>query len=572
MNPRMGECSEIRSLLGAAVYNDLDEAERERLERHLASCAACRRERDELGRAAGLVGKGEEDLTSSEQDRLLAGIARRTAPVRSRRFRRSYAPRRSWGPALAASAALAAAVLLAVFSFDRTESAPPEVAQEPAPEPAPAPIPPAAPVPSQASRPDPGPMPRALPPVPPAPRPPAPKPPPQPAPKPVPPRRTVAVVGSLERVHGQVALVKGDEIVPAAAGQEIATGHAVRTMGRQSLAVLKYKDGTIVEIGPDTRVTEDSGAGKKLRLERGEIRAVVAPQPAEHPLIVVTGDAEARVLGTTFRMTVRPGASGLEVREGRVRLTRTADGESVEVTAGHRALVKEGAALTARPARIGSGLLVLYTFRENGGGLIRDVSGTGLPLDLRIRTRRGATWSDSGLTVKPRPRITSVSPATKIIEACGKSGEATLEAWVTPANGSVSFDGAIVAISRDIPSRNLTLVQVRDRYEISLRTSTTDSQGRPVLTTGPGSTPTELTHVVYVRSADGTERLYVNGTERASGTRPGTLASWDAAYPLTLGDEVTEERPWEGTYRMVALYDRALSAEDVAHNFRMGTE
>ena len=64
----------------------------------------------------------------------------------------------------------------------------------------------------------------------------------------------------------------------------------------------------------------------------------------------------------------------------------------------------------------------------------------------------------------------------------------------------------------------------------------------------------------------------MNGVERASGNRPGTFASWDEAYPLSLGDEPTEERPWRGTYRLVAFFDRALTPEDVAHNFRMGTE
>ena len=36
-------------MLIACLYNDVDAADREAVDRHIASCAACRRELDELG-------------------------------------------------------------------------------------------------------------------------------------------------------------------------------------------------------------------------------------------------------------------------------------------------------------------------------------------------------------------------------------------------------------------------------------------------------------------------------------------------------------------------------------------
>ena len=37
--------------------------------------------------------------------------------------------------------------------------------------------------------------------------------------------------------------------------------------------------------------------------------------------------------------------------------------------------------------------------------------------------------------------------------------------------------------------------------------------------------------------------------------------------PLAIGDETNENDPWLGTFFFMALYDRELSATDVARNF-----
>lgn len=42
----------------------------------------------------------------------------------------------------------------------------------------------------------------------------------------------------------------------------------------------------------------------------------------------------------------------------------------------------------------------------------------------------------------------------------------------------------------------------------------------------------------------------------------GALGSWDAAFPLLLGNERTGDRPWYGTIREVSVLDRALTDDD----------
>src|SRR5690606_1149415 len=49
-----------------------------------------------------------------------------------------------------------------------------------------------------------------------------------------------------------------------------------------------------------------------------------------------------------------------------------------------------------------------------------------------------------------------------------------------------------------------------------------------------------------------------------------TLSQWDDSYALVLGNEVSGNRPWQGSIRFLAIHKRALSAEDIATNAEVG--
>jgi hypothetical protein len=70
-------------------------------------------------------------------------------------------------------------------------------------------------------------------------------------------------------------------------------------------------------------------------------------------MVFSTPHAEAIVLGTTLRLAVEAGDKGstrLDVEKGKVRLTRTADGKSVDVLADHFAVAAAGVPLASKPA------------------------------------------------------------------------------------------------------------------------------------------------------------------------------------------------------------------------------
>ena len=226
--------------------------------------------------------------------------------------------------------------------------------------------------------------------------------------------------------------------------------------------------------------------------------------------------------------------------------------------------------------RVTAGLQALYTFKEGQGQQVRDVSGVGQPLNLRIGNTSGVAWSSAGLEVRTATLITSESPARKVIDACRASGEVTLEAWIQPANTDQDGPARIISISSSKTERNVTLGQglygnqSPDLFMTRLRTAQTSTNGLPAVVTPGGAATTSLTHVAYTRRANGQATLYVNGQDRGVLTVGGALSSWDERMPLLLANELSEDRPWLGTYYLTAIYGRALTAAEVVHNYEAG--
>lgn len=224
-------------------------------------------------------------------------------------------------------------------------------------------------------------------------------------------------------------------------------------------------------------------------------------------------------------------------------------------------------------SRVTKGLVSLYEFKEGQGREIRDVSGNGEPLNLRIMDESRVAWSAEGLLVKEPVLITSERPATKIINACRPTSEITLEAWIRPANVIQDGPARIISISSSKTQRNITLGQgmhgnrPADLFMARLRTTQTSTNGLPAVVTPPGTATNNLTHVVYTRDKNKRAILYINGQDRGILNVGGDFSNWDDRMPLLLGDEVSEDRPWLGLFHLCAVYARALAPTEVLHNY-----
>jgi hypothetical protein len=237
------------------------------------------------------------------------------------------------------------------------------------------------------------------------------------------------------------------------------------------------------------------------------------------------------------------------------------------------------AATPAAQAARATGEIALYDFTEGSGTAVNDTSGFGTPLDLTIATPGAVSWlPGGGLSINAAPIITSSSPATKILNAVAATNAITVEAWVTPDITTVTgtTPKRIVTISGDATNRNVTLGQAAsatnpNNYNVRLRTSTINNNGTPPSITGGTPTAGVKQHVVYTRNSSGVATLYIDGALASTGSVTGTLTNWDPNYVFALGDEIGGGgRHWLGDLCLVAVYDTALTAQQVADNYEVG--
>ena len=149
-----------------------------------------------------------------------------------------------------------------------------------------------------------------------------------------------------------------------------------------------------------------------------------------------------------------------------------------------------------------AGALLLYDFREGTGQVVKDKAGTGNPLNLQVKDVSAIQWLEGGgLRITGSMLIASAEPATKLVEAVKQSKALTIEAWVKPANITQAGPARIVTLSKDPGSRNFTLGQKADAYEVRFRTTVTSPNGEPALSS-PGGDET-IPAVVGLRSPEG---------------------------------------------------------------------
>ena len=218
--------------------------------------------------------------------------------------------------------------------------------------------------------------------------------------------------------------------------------------------------------------------------------------------------------------------------------------------------------------RTDDGLVALYNFTEGTGNTIYDVSNVGSPLNLVIEDQNAVSWNDDSLSVNSETRISSPEAATKIIDSCQSSNELTIEAWVTPENTTQDGPARIVTISKDSGNRNTTLGQEGSSFDFRLRTTNTNNNGIFGFPSTSGEVTTSLTQLTVTSDANGNINMYSNGGLIASDTLTGDYSNWDGRYKLSITNEIRHSRFWKGEYHMVAIYCRALSADEVLQNFQ----
>jgi Concanavalin A-like lectin/glucanases superfamily len=201
-----------------------------------------------------------------------------------------------------------------------------------------------------------------------------------------------------------------------------------------------------------------------------------------------------------------------------------------------------------------------------------DTSGVDPAMDLTLSGN--VQWFGGwGLNFSGGKAQASTAASSKLKRLITATGEYSIEAWVTPGN-VVQEDMRIVSYSAGVTQRNFNLGQTMYNYDFFNRSDKSDANGNPQLSTPDAAEVLQATlqHVVATFDPVEGRKIYVNGVlvAQLDPAPGGLLNDWDDTYAFVLGNEVSGTKMWSGVIRLAAIYNRALTPEQIKQNFEAG--
>jgi hypothetical protein len=257
------------------------------------------------------------------------------------------------------------------------------------------------------------------------------------------------------------------------------------------------------------------------------------------------------------------------IRAFAAQVTATRVDESVVFS---KALALHDGIVASGGNRYTANTIGLWEFKTGKGSVAYDTSGVEPALNLTLSG--DVAWVGGwGINVRSGKAQGSTTASRKLHQLIAATGEYSIEAWVAPGNVAQE-DARIVSYSGGTTVRNFMLGQTLYSYDFYSRSNRTNQGGDPKLTTAAMDEDLQATlqHVVATYDPVNGRRIYVNGrfTEDADPAAGGTLADWDDTFAFVLGNEVSGDRQFQGVFRLVAVYNRALTPQQVETNFQAG--
>jgi hypothetical protein len=221
------------------------------------------------------------------------------------------------------------------------------------------------------------------------------------------------------------------------------------------------------------------------------------------------------------------------------------------------------AAGAANGGRADGNAVAIFHFDEGTGTTTKDTNGA---ITLALT---GMEWVQGGLKNVSGKAQANATDSRKIFDAVNPSGQFSVEAWLIPDNTTQDGPARIVSYASSTSVRNFMIGQAAGDYRGRVRTSVSNANGDPALDGAAPDVAAQRQHVVLTFDPSTGRKLYVNGAVSAQENVPATLG-WTNNQTFVLGNEVTNDRLWKGTFELVAIHKKALSSAEVQQNFAAG--
>lgn len=229
--------------------------------------------------------------------------------------------------------------------------------------------------------------------------------------------------------------------------------------------------------------------------------------------------------------------------------------------------------ISSAGGRYENNVIALYEFKTGSGNTVFDTSGVEPALNLSLSG--SYSWVGGwGVAFTDGKAQGSTTASRKLHDLIKSTNEYAVEAWVVPGNVTQDGPARIVSYAGSSQTRNFMLGQTLYAYDSFNRSTETDVNGEPQLSTAADEEDLQasLQHVVVNYDPTNGRRIYVNGefTDDLDTVAGGLLTDWDDTYALAVASEVDNETRWAGTVRLLAIHNRALSDDQIRQNFDVG--
>lgn len=223
--------------------------------------------------------------------------------------------------------------------------------------------------------------------------------------------------------------------------------------------------------------------------------------------------------------------------------------------------------------RYDANTIAIWNFKTGTGETAFDTSGIEPAINLTLSG--SYNWVGGwGIRIVDGKAQGATASSKKLHDLITSTGEYSIEAWVVPSNVTQEGPAGIISYSAGTTDRNFTLGQTLYNYGFQNRSSETNQNGDAAVSTADAAEilQTSLQHVVATFSPTEGRKIFVNGVLVASEEveTGGTLNDWNDTYAFVLGNEASGDRLFAGTFRMVAVHNRALTVEQINQNFDVG--
>jgi len=174
------------------------------------------------------------------------------------------------------------------------------------------------------------------------------------------------------------------------------------------------------------------------------------------------------------------------------------------------------------------------------------------PYASSLHELRGqATSLDSGFELSSGSVLLNQKTANEFLKQCRRNNSFSLDVTFVPYQTEQTGPARIVSFSKNTNERNFTLGQEGNKLILRLRTTKQDPNGTNNQLT-LGQIEMNQSYRVQINWNKGTLTTKVNAVTTTEKKLHGILTHWEN-FPLILGDELTEDRNWNGRITHLSL-------------------